>query len=231
MHLLNKEFDKVICINLAERPDKREKMQKKFDELGIEVEWFTAVKYGFSNIIAESNSSNKKFNIGQPNEVGCAISHYTVIKKSLLDGANKIFVFEDDIKFHNNFNEKLNNYWNDLPNNWDMILLYSFMYNLLPQNKRISKKWLTSFNSWSLLAYGMNKDVMTEYINRQDLFFTISDAVTYKMQEQSHFNIYSAIPTLCIPDVTLGSEIRGNNKNYEFNPTVLNLGYSNDNYI
>ena len=38
MHRLNKEFDKIVCINLAERKDKREDMQKKFDNLGIEVE-------------------------------------------------------------------------------------------------------------------------------------------------------------------------------------------------
>lgn len=231
MHLLNKEFDKIVCINLAERPDKREKLQKKFDELGIEVEWFTSVKYGFANIIAEANSPNKKFNISQPNEVGCAISHYTVIKKALLDGVKNLFVFEDDIKFHDNFNEKLEKYWIDLPKQCDMVLLYSFMFKLLPQNKRISKKWLTAYNSWSLLAYGMNKRVMEEYIRKQDLKFTISDAVTYTMQEESNFNIYCAIPTLCIPDVTLGSEIRGNNKNYQFNPTVLNLGYSDANYI
>ena len=47
MHRLNKEFDSIICINLAERPDKREKMQKKFEDLEIEVDWFTAVQYGF----------------------------------------------------------------------------------------------------------------------------------------------------------------------------------------
>jgi len=50
------------------------------------------------------------------------------------------------------------------------------------------------------------------------------------MQEEKKLNIYSAVPTLCIPATELGSEIRGDNKNYANTPTVLNMGYSNDNY-
>ena len=52
MHPLNKIFDKIVCINLLERPDKKEKIEKRFNELGIEVEWFNAIKYDFiPNII------------------------------------------------------------------------------------------------------------------------------------------------------------------------------------
>ena len=232
MHRLNKEFDKVVCINLAERKDKREIMETKFEKLGIEVEWFTAVKYGFVPKIIDPIVDSKvgKFNKNQPFEIGAALSHYHVIKQALIEGCNRIFVFEDDILFHKNFNEKINSYLEDLPENWDMILFYSFMYHLLPENKRISKRWIRSFRSWSLMSYGMKREVMNEYIKRQDLFFTISDAVSYKMQEDSNFNIYSAIPALCIPATELGSDIRGQNLNYQYNNTVINTGYKNDHY-
>ncbi len=239
MHLLNRVFDKVVCINLAERKDKREKMQKKFDALGIEVEWFTAVQMHFSGLIAQSinnypnfKSPGKKcgkFNIESPHEVGASISHYWVLKKALIEGAEKIFVFEDDCLFHKNFNNKFDSYWQDLPTSWDMISLYSFMYQLLPENKRVSNKWMRSYKSWSLMAYGMNKNVMKEYIERQDFFFTIADSVTFTMQEESHFNIFSSIPALCIPDIGMKSNIR-NKMNYKSNPTITNLGYSDDNY-
>jgi len=232
MNRLNKEFDRVVCINLAERKDKREKMQKKFDELDINVQWYTAVQYGFIpkivNPIVDSKSGH--FNKNQPFEIGAALSHYHVIKQALLEGCESIFVFEDDAKFHNDFNTKLDNYMNDLPEHWDMILFYSFMYHLLPENTRVNKRWMRAFRSWSLMAYGMKKDIMEEYIKRQDNFFTISDAVTYGMQEKTDFRIYSATPALCIPEVQLGSNIRGANMNYNYNPTITNLGYGDENY-
>ena len=233
MNRLNKEFDKVICINLAERKDKRENMQKKFDALDIEVEWFTAVQYGFIPKIVDPivKSRAGHFNVNQPYEIGASLSHYHVIKQALLEGCESIFVFEDDARFHKDFNAKLDGYMDDLPDHWDMIMFYSFMYHLLPENTRVSKKWIRAFRSWSLMAYGMKKDIMEGYIKSQDSFFTIADSVTYNMQEKSDFRIYSAIPALCVPEIELGSNIRGANMNYNTNPTITNLGYSNENYV
>jgi hypothetical protein len=34
----NEYFDKVVCINLKERTDKKEVISKRFDKLGINVE-------------------------------------------------------------------------------------------------------------------------------------------------------------------------------------------------
>ena len=235
-HLLNREFDKVVCINLAERPDKKEKMKKKFFELGIEVEWFTAVQYGFVSKLVPKivDAGIAHFNKETPNEMGCAMSHYSVIKQALLEGVDELFVFEDDARFHKDFNTKLDSYWDALPdlgpNNWDMISFYSFMYQLLPQNTRVSKRWMKSYKSWSLMAYGMKRPIMEDYIKRQDNFLTMSDMVPYQMQEENKWNIYSAVPALCIPETGLGSNIRGTNMNYKNNPTITNMGYSDDNY-
>lgn len=232
MHRLNKEFDRVICINLAERKDKKEDMELKFEKLGIEVEWFTAVQYGFIPKIVNPIVDSKvgHFNKKQSYEIGAALSHYHVIKQSILEGAERLFVFEDDVRFHVDFNEKLNKYFEYLPDNWDMILLYSFMYELLPQNQRISKRWMRSYRSWSLMSYGMKLPVMKDYISRQDKFFTISDLVTYRMEEDSKFNIYSAVPALCIPKTEMGSNIRGENMNYNYNPSITQMGYGEKNY-
>lgn len=232
IHLLNKEFNKVVCINLAERKDKKLIIEKKFSELGIDVEWYTSVQFGFIPKIINPivNSKVGHFNLQQPYEIGAAIAHYHVIKQALIEGVERLFVFEDDIKFHNDFNNKLDIYWNDLNSNWDMILLYSFMYDLLSENVRVSKRWLKSFRSWSLMAYGMNRKSMEEYIKRQDNFFTIADLVSYQMQDDSKLNIYSAVPALCIPDTKIISNIRGTSMNYKDNPTIINLGYPETNY-
>lgn len=224
MHRINKEFDKVVCINLAERSDKRDKIQKKFDHLGIEVEWYTAVQYGFiPNIVPVINQSGKgHFNGQHPYEFGAALSHYHVIKQALAEGHKSIFVFEDDVLFHKDFNKKFDLYFNNLPGDWDFFLLYSFMYNWLPQNERMNPYWARSFKSWSLMTYGMKENFMKSYIERQNQHFTISDKVSFDMQEDSRWNCYSAVPSLGIPSSD-SSDIR-EIKNYEQNRTVTNWG-------
>lgn len=236
MHIINKEFDKVVCINLKSRPDKKENMQNKFDKLGIEVEWFNAIQYGFAKEIVETLTNKNsitnfsRFNKAQPNEFGAAISHYTVIKTALEEGVKKLFVFEDDAIFRKDFNVQFEKYYNTLPENWDMFMLYSFMYNIVPQNIRVNSRWIKSYDSWSLLAYGMNRKMMEEYIKEQDKYFRIADLVSFELQRNENLHIYSAIPTLCIPNQKLGSNIRGDNMNYIKNATVLNFGFNDNNY-
>jgi len=230
-HPLNKFFDKVYCINLAERPDKRIKMQEKFDKLGIEVEWFTAVKYDFAPQLASLITKNNigRFNPTQPYEFGAALSHYTVIKKAYTEGYNQVFIFEDDVMFHKDFNKKIQKYLDTMPNDTNIALLYSFIYDLLPQHTRVNSRWMKSYKAWSVMAYGIDYKAMGYYLKMQDNFFTQSDGVTYSMQEDDRWNIYSAMPSICIPDSEMGSEIR-TSQNYKINPTVTNMGVSDDNY-
>jgi len=233
MNRLNKEFDKVVCVNLVSRADKKAKTEAKFNALGIEVEWFKAVEYGFAHSVVsslpKSTSGFNRFNPKQPNEFGAAMSHYTVVKTAYQEGVENLFVFEDDIMFRKNFNSLFEKYFDALPSDWDMFLLYSFMYNLQPQNVRVNSRWIKSYDAWSLMSYGMNRKAMEKYIKEQDALFRIADLASFQMQGKE-LNIYSAIPTLCIPNQNLGSNIRGDNMNYVNTNTVLNMGYGNENY-
>jgi len=233
MHSINKIFDKVVCINLLNRPDKRTKMQTKFATLGISFSWFTAVQYGFAPEIVKSLKPTinnfPRFNINTPNEFGAAMSHYTVIKTAYETGIEKLFVFEDDVIFRKDFNNQFVKYFNTLPRDWDMFLLYSFMYKIQSQNIRVNARWIKSYDAWSFMSYGMNRKAMKQYITDQDKYFQIADRASFKMQGKD-LNIYSAVPTLCIPNTTLGSNIRGENMNYNNTKTILNLGFDNKNY-
>ena len=225
MHALNKKYDKVVCINLVDRPDKKKKMQAKFDRLGIEVEWFTAVKYGFASKIVRAINEVKvgKFNNSQTNEIGCTISHYTVIKQALAEGHKNIFVFEDDILFHTNFNNMLDAYLDKLPADYDMMMLYSFMTALTKENTKINSRWMKAFRSWSLVAYGMERSYMEKYIENLDKFIETADMVTYRLQMDDSLKQFVAAPTLVLPDTTDGSDIR-TSINYEKTPTIINMG-------
>jgi len=231
MHLINNIFDRVVCINLVNRKDKKKITQEKFDNLGIDVEWYKAIQYGFlPNIISSlAETKTSSFNIHQPYEIGCALSHYSVIKQALEENVEHLFVFEDDVCFHKNFNERFEKSYNVLPEKWDMIMLYSFMYEIFKQNVRINSRWMKAAGSWSLMAYGMNRKTMEGYIKHQDKFFTISDKVTWNMQYED-YNIYVSTPSLVVPNPSLESNIRSV-KNYQNTTTITNLGVSASEYI
>ena len=79
------------------------------------------------------------------------------------------------------------------------------------------------------MSYGMRKNAMEKYIEKQDKMFRIADLASFRMQGKD-LNIYSAVPTLCIPNKNLGSNIRGDNMNYENTQTVINMGFGKENY-
>jgi GR25 family glycosyltransferase involved in LPS biosynthesis len=238
MSLINEKYQKVVCINLKERPDKYEFMQKQFEKHNIKVEWYHPVIPGYASKLVElyadrynmPQQNHVLFNKHFPSELGAMQSHYHVIKSALLDGVENIFVFEDDNAFHKNWNEYLPKYFDTIPENADGILLYSFMDRLLPENIRIQPRWTKGFASWSFIAYGLNKKAMESYIKLQDSQPMIADKASWIMMTHQGFNFYIASPPLVLPSKTLTSSIRGENKNYEKMKSIFILGVNENDY-
>jgi GR25 family glycosyltransferase involved in LPS biosynthesis len=242
MSLINEKYDRIICICLKEREDKYKYALSQFTKHGIEVEFYRPVIPGYAYKLIELYADKYNvmeynhilFNKHFPNELGAMQSHYTVIKSALLDGANSIFVFEDDCAFHKDFDDLLPKYFDTLPENADGVLLYSYMANLEPQNIRIKPRWTKGFASWSFLAYGLKKRAMEGYIALQDSQPMISDKASWIMMTQQGYNFYIASPPLIIPSKNLTSSIRGENKNYEktqfMGGNIFMLGVDSNNY-
>ena len=72
-------FDKIYCINLKTRPDRRDKAAGVFDMLGIPVEFHTVDPDPVSGI------------------KGCFESHVEIIEEAYQAGYQNILIFEDDI--------------------------------------------------------------------------------------------------------------------------------------
>ena len=239
MSLINEKYEKVVCINLKERPDKYKFAKNQFEKNDIKIdEWFHPVIPGYASKLVELYAD--KYNVPQqnhilfnkhfPGELGAMQSHYHVIKSALLDEVENLFVFEDDCSFHKNWSEYLPKYFDTIPENADGILLYSFMDRLLPENVRIQPRWTKGFASWSFIAYGLNKRAMEAYIKLQDSQPMIADKASWVMMTQQGFNFYIASPPLVLPSKTLTSSIRGENKNYEKLRSVFLLGVNENDY-
>lgn len=238
MSLINEKYQKVVCICLKEREDKYNYIKSKFEKYNIQVEFYRPVIPGYASKLIEPYSDKHNryeindifFNKQFPNELGAMQSHYHVIKTALLEGVENLFVFEDDCSFQKDWNELLPKYFNTIPKDAHGILLYSFMDRLYPENIKVSSRWTKGFGSWSLLAYGLNKEAMEAYIKIQDDNPMIADRATLKMMTYMNFNFYTASPPLVIPSKTLTSSIRGENKNYEKIRSIFMLGIDDKNY-
>lgn len=236
--ILNTQFEKIVCINLKERPDKKQYMMDHFIRHEIEVEWYHPVILGYArhfvdlyaDKVNDYSTNRVYFNKSFPNEFGTLHSHYYVIKSALLDGAQSIFVFEDDCAFHKDWDTLLPKYLNTIPEDAGGILLYSFMAWLEPQNVRVKPRWTKGYASWSFIAYGMNRKTMEHYIAFQDKSPMIADRGSWEIMTRENANFYIASPPLVIPSKTLSSNIRGENKNYEKTRTAFMLGISDDDY-
>ena len=235
MSLINERYDKVVCLSLLEREDKYLYMNEQFKKYNIEAQFYRPVIPGYAKTLLDPyinglKGQDLRFNQQFPNELGAMTSHYTIIKTALLEGVENIFVFEDDCAFHKDWNTLLPKYLDTIPEDADGILLYSFMDRLQPQNVRVKPRWTKGFASWSLLAYGMNKRAMTEYIKLQDTFPMIADKASWVLMTQHGLNFYVASPPLVLPAKTLTSSIRGENKNYEKIKSIFVMGVNEGDY-
>jgi hypothetical protein len=241
MSLINKKYEKVVCISLKERNDKFQFAKKQFEKHNIEVEFFRPVIHNyirkFSELYADKYNiptQNKiLFNKEFSNELSVMQSFYHVIKNATLDGIQNLFIFEDDFQMHKNWDELLPKYFNSVPSDADAILLYSYMSNLNPENIRVSSRWTKGYKSWSHIAIGMNRKYMEEYIKQIDNCPRIGDLVSYQMMEKE-FNVYIASPPLGVPAKQFNSDIRGKNKNYDkpqfIGGNIFMLGINDNDY-
>ncbi|XP_047115562.1 glycosyltransferase 25 family member [Schistocerca piceifrons] len=128
-------FDEVYMINLQRRPERRKKMLKCFQELGIAASIIDAVdgkqltdeslkELDVRFLPAYEDPYHKRpMTMG---EVGCFLSHYLIWKTVLKGGYEKVMVLEDDIRFESYFRHRVANIMRDLEEEdieWDLIYL------------------------------------------------------------------------------------------------------------
>ena len=118
--------------------------------------------YGYDKNIDLVNfleNNNKKFlynpslksGILYIGQIGCYIGHYLIIKKIIEEKLENTIVLENDIIIDkNDWKEYLENVMEELPKNYDILLLYSRSKNLKKKECRIEdKKFITSYNKTS----------------------------------------------------------------------------------
>ena len=201
-HPINNFFDHVFCINLVESKERRQSATDRFTKLGIDVEFFNATRYGFNKYMFNMFNNNKYngHDFGNANEVNCSISHYSCIRIAKERGYKSILILEDDVVFLKNFNDIIQSYLDLIPNNWNLVYLYSGLWRWSHQHRWIhgaENKIFTTYDVTGCIAYGIKADMYDAYLEGMDECFQIADNYCSKLQKTFKYNIYSLVPNLC----------------------------------
>lgn len=143
---VNEYFDRVVVINLDRRQDRMEKLGKQLDELRITYERFPAID-------AQEVKIDPK--------IAGTQSHVAVWKRYL---GKKILVLEDDALFCEDFNEKFDEYMQELPKDWDIFYLGVLLPRNVGKTESVNQHWAKLIFSTGSHAYCIRPDLMYTYI-------------------------------------------------------------------
>ncbi len=188
-------FDRVYCIHLPNERERKNKISRQFDSVGIKnVKYISATppppKFTMSNMRRSARG-----------EFGVNLSQIKAIVHAIADGAERPLFFEDDIKFADNTIDTLNATIKQLPRDWGVLYLGGHPRGPVPA--RQAKQHST--NLWKIQrysfadAYCINGDYLTKFydywcenITRDDAMY---DFILGEFAGQN--NGYSIYPTLC----------------------------------
>jgi GR25 family glycosyltransferase involved in LPS biosynthesis len=124
-------YNKAYYITVNEFKDRQKLMELQFEKYNLNVTKFVGInknKIDFNKLIQSKLLYNK--NSIHPNKIGtlaCCLSHlflYIKIYKENKDNDKEVFlIFEDDCIISPQFDERLEQMYKYVPDNWDMIWL------------------------------------------------------------------------------------------------------------
>jgi glycosyl transferase family 25 len=211
------KINKTYVINLETDKDRLKDILNMGKRENIHIERFDAVN---GRKLSSQDPYIKKFfskqNKLKKSQKGCALSHIKIWEKIKENNDENVMILEDDAIIPTDFNNKLNAYIKELPDNWEMVLLggnnivgkqYS---KLLLKANPLTKKHC----NYGLFGYLIKKNTATKLLN-----VCMGLGKTIDVQLNKHFykrnNVFFCSPQLIT-------------HNYDYYSNIFNKVRTND---
>lgn len=130
---------------------------------------------------------NGKFNSGM---IGCYISHLSVWKEAIRNGFKYVLVCEDDVSFNLNYQDKLHNCLESLPDNFDIALIgWNQQKECISTD--INDNWCIPNRWWGTHCYIVNCDNMKSKISLFERMTNQIDIQICNKQKQGKINVFA----------------------------------------
>ncbi len=198
---LKEIVSKAFCINLYYRNDRWYYAQDQFVRNDLNVERFNAIDG------REFAAERYPMKVGN---LGCNLSHYLIITAAMIMGLDAIMVFEDDIVLAENFTARMDECLQDLPQDWDMIMLGgNHQEKTLPVTDRLHRVQ----KSFTTHAYIIRFPMYEALLQRMQAFDQPMDNILSGMQPV--WNVFVTNPPMAWQRAGY-SDIEGRAMNYDF---------------
>jgi GR25 family glycosyltransferase involved in LPS biosynthesis len=212
---INEYFDKIYCINLLSRVDRWENVSKEFESKGILVERFLAtdrIKQAV-NLDIDPEISSKIGILENGGALGCLLSHLNLIRDAKEKGYNRILVFEDDVVFSKDFNDRISDI-SDI--DWKMLYLGASQFDW--DSIEIKKGFYNCKKTLGTFAYCIDSSVyddlitlLSSKIKSVDNYFS-----DFQMDRKDCYTFYPNIVVSMVSD----SDIRKSKNIFEYSKIV-----------
>lgn len=211
-------FDKVYIINLVNRPERKQFIEKELKTIGIydelvaadKLEWVEAIKLPLTQKVMdcmyESGDVDFSYSDNQQKlgQFMCTSEHYRVIKKSIYKGYNRILVLEDDVCIMKNF-EYIMRALEQAPDDFKILHFEGFYWPMGDDDKNAYLSvmtetvdegyWVPSekLKLWCTAALAYSREGMEEYCSIQERKFISPDHPTFWMLDRGYAYSYPLI--------------------------------------
>lgn len=204
-------IDKIYVLSAPSSKDRRDKMSKILNEMGIPFEFYISggiplFEYSF-NLIKEHKTDKKRLN--HYNEYSVTAAHLSVIKIAECEGYENILILEDDILFKKNWEEIITKKSSTLPD--DFNIAYLCINNQTPHDDiKVNDDWILTRGSSLACSYIVNKKAYSKILDFYKNDYQVIDVFYYHWSYKNP--CYCLFDYINIPDPDSTSSIDGQNK-------------------
>ena len=198
----NQYFNQIFWINSRNRVDRYKRMKKRLAEKEISATRFDAILGGHLN--RDHFKFQMKLRDLDNGELGCYMSHYSILKEIVAKKIPRTLILEDDAEFVGDFDPSI------LPDDWEMLFFGQHNYDTVDTAERkgcnaaIKENYKDNVyhaeRCWLTHAYAITYECAIKALAYCEVIRISIDGQYADMQTDLKIKTYAYYPSIIIQD-------------------------------